>query len=205
MKCVASYNPYTYKNSDIMYPSFKGKHKKTDNGNTYYHTNTGLCVGAVCCALLTGIFGIASKSSKFALRTLLVSSPLILMGVTSDKIRNKENMKSADLVAKHGIEKTSEIDPNVCLSQNNNPYKKSLSGTRVGCVVSLVFATALFGFLTRKSIKSGKSIKEALKDSIKEIAEETFIDDTILGGPFIPFTLGMGIDFLANKNAQRNA
>lgn len=186
--------------------TFCGKYKTTNNGNPYYNTNVGCIVGTSGCALLTCAVGVLNhKKPKYALYTMLATAPLIVMGVISDKIRNNKNKKAADMIAKYGVNEVMDVDNDIKISDKNHMYKKCYSGAIVGGILSVATAIGLLTFLTKKSMNSGKAIKAALKDALKEIFDETLAVDGMLAGPFVPLTIGAGIDVISNFEAQKYA
>jgi hypothetical protein len=205
MDNIISYN-LSLANSNINSPRFKGRYQVTDAGNPYYHSNTGRNVGIAGCGILTAAAGLLNhKKAKYALYTMLATSPLILTGILTDKIRNNKNKNTADLVEKYGFEEMSEIDKNIKVSDNNHVYKKCYSGAFVGGIFSSVLAIAMFGFLAKKSVKSGQSMKDSLKNALKEIFNDIFAVDGMLCGPCIPITLGVFLDYFANLDAKKHA
>ena len=66
-------------------------------------------------------------------------------------------------------------------------------------------AVGMLAFLTKKSMNTGKTIKNALKDSLRDLFGETLAVDGMLAGPFIPLTIGAGIDVISNWEAQKHA
>ena len=206
MNNTISYTLSPLKNSDSRNSCFKGNYRSTEAGNFYYHSNVGRNTCLAASGVVTAGVGILNhKKPKYALYTMLATTPLILMGLFADKIRNNQNKKSADLIAKYGFGEISEIDKDINVSSNNHAYKKSHSGLTIGSIMSAVLAITMLIFLTRKSIKTGQSVKDSLKNSLREIVDDTFAVDGMLFGPCFPITLGAGLDCLANLDAKKHS
>lgn len=206
MNNTISYTLSSLKNSDSRNSCFKGNYRSTEAGNFYYHSSVGRNTCLAASGIVTAGVGILNhKKPKYVLYTMLATTPLILMGLFADKIRNNQNKKSADLIAKYGFGEISEIDKDINVSNNNHAYKKSHSGLTIGSIMSAVLAITMLIFLTRKSIKTGQSVKDSLKNSLREIVNDTFAVDGMLFGPCFPIALGAGLDCLANLDAKKHS
>lgn len=179
-------------------PSFRGKYKKTEKGNDYYHTNSAVKIGATGAGLsalltswsfwtynlsekmaksVTELSGKAcegaEKVSKLGKKFAAISGLLAIAGHLGastyiDKRRNEETKKISDLVNEIGADTVAQHSNNVMLSKNNSLVHESNVGAQNGGLLG-----AGIGLITGlfSTFSEGKLQKLRIESGLEKIPE----------------------------------
>ena len=193
--------------------SFKGKYKQTENGNTYYHTNSAKAIGYSLggLRLLLGLatastFCYFSKSidknhiSKNIGKRCLVAAAIgactdIIASTLIDSKRNKEVRKMTNDINYYGANEVFQKNNNVQITDNKNICYKSNIGSKYGVLLGLgsgvIMETTNFisDKIFTKSLKNKEGIRE-LPNDIKEIVSNLYSTTHSRGLFNIAITLG---------------
>lgn len=198
--------------------AFKGKYKKTEQGNPYYYTNSGTKVGAVVGGLSGVYWLMAQIGAKTSIDTFKLSDkidkaskeefieninhikkraiPLAIAslvcsvgcGMIVDNIRNKKAQEASDLVKKVGVKQALNTNEGLELSDKRKVYYNSNVGSKYGALLGLGCGV----------IDSALKYNKNSKSKIAYITTPLFF---ALGG----WLVGKLADNQTNKDAQKHA
>ncbi len=204
-------------------PNFKGKLRKTEKGNSYYHTNSAIKIGGSLAGLTTLGSGyeyfrtklvetrikevpkdkikVVTEAIKHNKKFAIISGVLGLAGhlgaaIYIDKKRNENAKKLADLDKNTDINTIMELKKDTMISQNDNVVPVSKVGAKKGGLLGAGIGL-LFGIVS--SIHSFGILKMGLEDSAEKIPNEikTAFKNGSTKGAILLTALAAGVGSLA--------